>query len=214
MALTKEALLLRRQGIGGSDAAKIMGTDEDWYKLWLDKTGRSEPEDLSGVWPVQLGTVTEELNLDWYERKTGRPVTMRGAVVICGQHPILRCTLDGLDEAVPAVLQAKHVNAFSKIEEVTARYSWQVLHEMITCEVPNGFLSVIVGAAEPVLVPIEYDDFTAGMYIDRRRVLGLRRERRGAGQLCASAGCADRAGEDAHGRHDRQHLWADLAGKS
>ena len=55
--LTKEALIERRKGLGGSDAAKIVAGD--WHALWLDKTGRVEPEDLSAVWPVQLGVASQ-----------------------------------------------------------------------------------------------------------------------------------------------------------
>lgn len=170
MALTKEALIERRKGLGGSDAIKIMGTDEDWYALWLDKTGRIEPEDLSAVFAVQLGTVTEELNLDWYTLKTGQPVIRRGEVVICPDYALLRCTLDGFDASKPAVIQAKHVNGFSKLPDVINRYTPQVIHEMICTQAPNGFLSVIIGTNEPVVVDIPYDDFYASEYTDRCRL--------------------------------------------
>ena len=66
----------RRTIIGGSDARIIMGSDEKaLLRLWREKRGEAEPEDLSGNLIVQLGTVTEELNRTWYERNTGRRVT-------------------------------------------------------------------------------------------------------------------------------------------
>ena len=43
----------RHMGIGGSDATRIMRGD--WHTLWLEKTEKQEPEDLSRVLPVQLG---------------------------------------------------------------------------------------------------------------------------------------------------------------
>ena len=53
----------RRYFIGGSDARIIMGTDEPaLLRLWREKRGEVEPEDLSGNLIVQLGLVTEELN--------------------------------------------------------------------------------------------------------------------------------------------------------
>jgi predicted phage-related endonuclease len=67
------------------------------------------------------------------------------------------------------VLQAKHVNGFSKIEDVRARYQFQVMHEALVCGAPQGILSVIIGANEPVLELIELDDFWATDYIDRCR---------------------------------------------
>ena len=66
----------RRSFIGGSDARIIMGSDEAaLIRLWREKRGEAEPEDLSGNLIVQLGSATEELNRSWYERNTGRRVT-------------------------------------------------------------------------------------------------------------------------------------------
>jgi predicted phage-related endonuclease len=66
----------RRFFIGGSDARIIMGSDEAaLLRLWREKRGEADPEDLSGNLVVQLGVATEELNRSWYERNTGKPVT-------------------------------------------------------------------------------------------------------------------------------------------
>ena len=62
----------RRSFIGGSDARIIMGNDEArLIRLWREKRGEAEPEDLSQDLIVQLGSITEELNRAWYERNTG-----------------------------------------------------------------------------------------------------------------------------------------------
>jgi len=64
----------RRTFIGGSDARIIMGSDEaDLVRLWREKRGEIEPEDLNDNLIVQLGRVTEDLNRRWYERNTVRP---------------------------------------------------------------------------------------------------------------------------------------------
>src|SRR5450756_720667 len=68
-------LTSRRSFIGGSDARVIMGDDETaLLRLWREKRGEVEPEDLSGNLIVQLGVVTEPLNRIWYERNTGQAV--------------------------------------------------------------------------------------------------------------------------------------------
>ena len=60
----------RRDFIGGSDARIIMGDDEAaLLRLWREKRGEVEPEDLSDNLIVQLGTVTEHLNRHWYEKQ-------------------------------------------------------------------------------------------------------------------------------------------------
>ena len=71
----------RRSFIGGSDARIIMGDDEPaLLRLWREKRGEVEPEDLANNLIVQLGTVTEHLNRHWYglrDHRTG--VTGRSA---------------------------------------------------------------------------------------------------------------------------------------
>jgi predicted phage-related endonuclease len=53
----------RRSFIGGSDARVITGSDKAaLLRLWREKRGEAEPEDLSGKLVVQLGLVTEPLN--------------------------------------------------------------------------------------------------------------------------------------------------------
>ena len=63
----------RCEYIGGSDARTILGEDEKaLFRLWQEKRGEIEPEDLSGNLLVQFGGATEELNRRWFERETGR----------------------------------------------------------------------------------------------------------------------------------------------
>src|SRR5438477_11058645 len=89
----------RRSFIGGSDARIIMGDDEAaLLRLWREKRGETEREDLSGNLVVQLGTATEALNRHWYERNAGKSVTEVQRRVF---HPVKRwmaATLDGMVE--------------------------------------------------------------------------------------------------------------------
>ena len=74
--------------IGGSDARIIMSPDEAaLIRLWKEKRGEVEPQDLSGNLIVQLGVATETLNQTWYERNTGRVVTNNQRWV---RHPVHR----------------------------------------------------------------------------------------------------------------------------
>ena len=61
---------MERKGfIGGSDLYDIM--NGNWHKLWLIKTGRKEPEDLSHLFNVRLGQHTEEFNMQWLNNDSG-----------------------------------------------------------------------------------------------------------------------------------------------
>jgi predicted phage-related endonuclease len=86
----------RRSFIGGSDA-RIMGSDEAaLIRLWREKRGVAEPEDLSGNLVVQLGVATEGLNQTWYERNTGRSVRDVQRLVKHSAIPWMAATLDGI----------------------------------------------------------------------------------------------------------------------
>lgn len=54
--------LKHRAGIGGSDAAAIVGMDphRSNVELWRQKTGREKPKDISGLSYVQYGVQAEE----------------------------------------------------------------------------------------------------------------------------------------------------------
>ena len=73
MSTESSVLHMRRTFIGGSDARIIVGDDEEaLVRLWREKRGEVEPEDLSGNLVVELGVVTEDLNRRWYETNTGQ----------------------------------------------------------------------------------------------------------------------------------------------
>src|SRR5260370_38738365 len=103
-----ESQKARRSFLGGSDARIIMGDDEtSLTRLWREKRGEAEPEDLSGNLIVQLGNVTEELNRAWYVRNTGRQVRDVQRHVRHALIPWMAATLDGIVEGTEAVFESK-----------------------------------------------------------------------------------------------------------
>src|SRR6201984_3190585 len=98
----------RRCFIGGSDARIIMGSDEAaLVRLWREKRGEVEPEDLSGNLIVQLGSATEELNRSWYERNTGRRVRDVQRRVRHSAISWMVATLDGIVDGIEAVFESQ-----------------------------------------------------------------------------------------------------------
>ncbi len=91
----------RRFFIGGSDARIIMSPDEAaLIRLWREKRGEVEAEDLSNNLVVQLGVATEALNRSWYERNTGRIVgDVQRWSSASGPSIPGRITLDGIGRA-------------------------------------------------------------------------------------------------------------------
>ena len=149
----------RRSFIGGSDARIIMGDDEAaLLRLWREKRGEVEPEDLSNNLIVQLGTVTEHLNRRWYERNTGQVVTEVQRQVF---HPVKRwmaATLDGMVEGTGAVFEAKFMLPWSFSEEGAAeKHMAQLQHNMWVTASRTAVLSIITGGGKWVEMTIPAD---------------------------------------------------------
>jgi predicted phage-related endonuclease len=149
----------RRAFIGGSDARIIMGNDEvALVRLWREKRGEAEPEDLSGNLIVQLGTATEALNRTWYERNTGRRVTAVQRHVKHSAITWMAATLDGLVEEIGAVFDAKFMLPWSFSEEAAAeKYMAQVQHNMWVTHSREAVLSIITGGGKWVEITIPMD---------------------------------------------------------
>ena len=149
----------RQSFIGGSDARIIMGSDEKaLLRLWREKRGELEPEDLSGNLIVQLGNVTEHLNRHWYERNTGKVVTDVQRRI---QHPVVRylaATLDGLVEGTGAVFEAKFMLPWTFSEEWAAeKYLPQLQHNMWVANAASAVLSIITGGGKWVEINLSAD---------------------------------------------------------
>jgi putative phage-type endonuclease len=149
----------RRGFIGGSDARIIMGRDEAaLIRLWEEKRGEAEPEDLSGNLIVQLGAVTEKLNRSWYERNTGQRVTAVQRQVQHSAIPWMAATLDGVVEGTRAVFEAKFMLPWSFSEEAAAeKYMAQVQHNMWVTQLRSSVLSIITGGGKWVEITIPMD---------------------------------------------------------
>jgi predicted phage-related endonuclease len=155
----KLRLLDRRQFIGGSDARIIMGLDEAaLLRLWCEKRGETEPEDLSGNLIVQLGLVTEDLNRAWYQRNTGHTVE---CVQHRRRHPVLRwmgATLDGVVAETEAVFEAKFMLPWSFSEEAAAeKHMAQLQHNMWVTNAKGAALSIITGGGKWIEMQIAAD---------------------------------------------------------
>jgi predicted phage-related endonuclease len=149
----------RRSFIGGSDARIIMGDDEAaLLRLWKEKRGELEPEDLSDDLLVQLGTVTEELNRHWYEKNTGQVVREVQRQAFHPVHRWMAATLDGKVEVTGAVFEAKFMLPWNFSEEAAAeKHMAQLQHNMWVTASRTAVLSIITGGGKWVEVIIPAD---------------------------------------------------------
>jgi hypothetical protein len=149
--------LNRRQFIGGSDARIIMSPDEAGViRLWKEKRGEADPEDLSGNLVVQLGVATEALNQTWYER--GRVITDNQRWVRHPVHRYLAATLDGFVNDLDAIFEAKFMLPWSFSEEAAAeKHMARLQHNMWVTNARSAVLSIITGGGKWIEMTIPAD---------------------------------------------------------
>jgi predicted phage-related endonuclease len=136
-----------------------MGTEEAaLLRLWREKRGEVEPEDLSHNLIVQLGLATEDLNRRWYEANSG---CVLKDVQRWVRHPILSwlaATLDGVVESSGAVFEAKFMLPWAFCEEAAAeKHMAQLQHNMWVVGSKHSVLSIITGGGKWVEISINAD---------------------------------------------------------
>jgi putative phage-type endonuclease len=105
----------RRNGIGGSDTAALLGESpyQSLYGLWLDKTGQAEDVDTTDA--MQRGNWLEPHLAKWFAEQTGLQVR-RSGLLASREHDHMRTTPDRLT-ADGGNLEIKTLGAYAKVAE-------------------------------------------------------------------------------------------------
>ncbi len=151
----------RRSGIGGTDARRIMAGE--WHALWMEKTGRRASEDLSRVFRVQLGLVTEDLHARFHHYDTGdkllsmpdAPTTradfgdLLKTIDKAGLLGVLYATYDRWVEGDDIPLEMKHTNERNNLRDAAEYYMPQLQLQMLIAGVSRIRFSIIRGNSNP-----------------------------------------------------------------
>lgn len=91
----------RKAGVGGSDMSTILGLNafkKTPYDLWLEKTGRVEPEDISDKWAIVKGNALENELRKRFRANHPEMLVTDGTdkQFISRGKPYLRASLDGI----------------------------------------------------------------------------------------------------------------------
>ena len=166
-------LAFRQKGIGSSDAAVAIGISP--YKsplaLWLEKTNRQEPEDLSTKEAVFWGTTLEPILAEVYQERTGKKVRRVPQIL---QHPKEPYMLANLDRAIEGggILEIKTAGLRSERqweEGVPFAYQIQVLHQLAVTGKAWADVAVLMGGQEFRIYRVERDEARITALIDRER---------------------------------------------
>lgn len=160
-----EWLQIRQQGIGSSDAAVAIGLSP--YKsplsLWLEKTQRKAPDDLSEKDAVIWGTVLEPVLASVYAERTGKKVRRVNAVLQHTDYPFMLANLDRevLDPTGNGVLEIKTAGYHSAPqweEGIPVAYQCQVLHQLAVTGHAWADVAVLIGGQDFRIYRIHRDD--------------------------------------------------------
>jgi putative phage-type endonuclease len=159
-------LALRQRGIGSSDAASAIGVSP--YKsaltLWLEKSGRKVPEDISHKEAVIWGSALEPVLANEYRQRTGRKVRRVNAVL---QHPHYPFMLANLDREThcpvhgTGVLEIKTAGYHSAAQwenGIPVAYQCQVLHQLAVTGHAWADIAVLIGGQDFRIYRIERDE--------------------------------------------------------
>ena len=89
-----EWLELRRQGLGASDMAAVMGVSpyKTPYQLWAEKTGATPPQKVGAA--AQRGVILEDAVGRYYEEERGVKLRKSNGIIRLKQHPRIMASLD------------------------------------------------------------------------------------------------------------------------
>lgn len=160
MALTEEQQKRREGKVTASFAPYLMAADRDRiYKEWQRLVGDPayQPDDLSEVWPVQLGNYLESFALDWHQHKTGKVLSGRGMFVKHPHLPYVGATLDAYRADDSTVIDCKVIGRWRKLEDACPFYTPQMIVQAGCMETRKAALLVVHGGDEPVEMAMEWD---------------------------------------------------------
>lgn len=145
--------------LGGSDAWALM--NDKWMDVYQLKLGEIQPEDLSGVFKVQLGAYTESFHLDWLQRTMGE-IWHRDEFRQHPEHERIAGHIDGWIMEKDTFIEVKHSSGAQSMEQLVDRYLPQMAHYCLIHATDTCWFSVIQGNEEPdpvkVTVPQDYID--------------------------------------------------------
>lgn len=159
---TQEQLIARKEYIGASEAAAVLGLSR-WstpLRVWGEKTGQIEPAEET--LPMWVGTEMEEIVAKKFTKDTGKKVHRVNEAFTHKKYSFLRCHIDRKVEGERAILQCKTASAYKAEEwadgKVPKEYIIQELHELSCSGYDRAYIAVLIGNHDFKMVIVERDE--------------------------------------------------------
>jgi putative phage-type endonuclease len=164
--LTEAQKIDRLKGIGGSDAAVVVGLSpfKSPYQLYLEKRGEA-PLDEEETFRMQLGNILEEPIAQLYCERTGRTVR-RQPLAVHDEYSFMLANIDRQilkDPRGPGIYEGKTTNEWSGREihgadDIPDHYYIQAQHYMAVYDYAWASFGILVGTARFVWCDILRND--------------------------------------------------------
>jgi len=172
--LTAEQKAERMQGIGGSDAATVLGFNpyKTPYELWAEKTGKVEPDDLSDQKNIIFGHALEPVIAVMYQEETGNKVRRNNKTLTNDKYPLLIGHIDRDVVGQKKLLEIKNVGWRMKeywgqpgTDEVASYYLPQVHVYMMLLDYESADVAAYFGGDDLAIYTVERNErFNTVMY--------------------------------------------------
>ena len=166
----KDWKLERMKGIGGSDAAVVLGVSR-WkspLRLYLEKIGEIEhqPDNEFMCWGRKL----EALVIEHFMEVTGKNVERIDKILVHPQYSFMIANIDGYIEAEDAVVEAKTASSY-KLDEwsgdnVPVEYVLQGQHYLAVTGCSKVYYPVLIGGNTFFIKEMTRDEELINMIID------------------------------------------------
>lgn len=166
---------VRKTGIGGSDAAVLMGLSH-WKtlpRLWMEKTGRVESFDISDSDVVYWGTVLEQVVADEFAKRTNFKLKKTGMYRSI-RYPWMLASVDRMIIGERAGLECKTTMEYNRQAwggedycGIPPAYYCQVQWYMAVLGYPVWYIACLIGGHTYIWKDIPRDDVFIGMLISR-----------------------------------------------
>lgn len=157
----EEWLEIRKKGLGGSDAAAILGLNP-WRSaidVWLEKTGR-EVKDIDSE-RMRIGRDLEDYVAQRFAETKGLKVQRRNAVLQHPEYDWMTANVDRLIVGKNEGLECKVTNSYAASDwkdKVPVHYELQCHHYMAVTGADAWFIAALVGNEKVVIHKIERDE--------------------------------------------------------
>ena len=147
--LTEQQIKERKNYIGGSDCAAVLGMSR-WgspLTVWMEKTGQSEVKEENLA--MKLGNKLEQIVAELFMEETGKKVRRVNETVFHPDYPFIGANVDRKIEGEDAILEIKTASGWKAKEwddnEIPEEYILQVMHYLAVTGREKGYIAVLIG---------------------------------------------------------------------